>query len=151
MTIYFTTDYSVNDKGFRATWKEVNWTSGHCVLMICPIRIYSFHVVWLMYSSIYTCLHIFWIELTSLLSFLFSCKASQKFHILFTVFPQKFPKCAKTAKLMTNFWFIKFGQQRMPFFSPCTKNFLECKILRFHKWCLSERLLILAFHQFYKS
>ena len=24
MTIYFTTDYSVNDKGFRATWKEVN-------------------------------------------------------------------------------------------------------------------------------
>ena len=24
MTIYFTTDYSVNDKGFRAAWKEVN-------------------------------------------------------------------------------------------------------------------------------
>ena len=24
MTLYLTTDFSINDKGFKATWKEVN-------------------------------------------------------------------------------------------------------------------------------
>ena len=42
MTLDLTTDFSVNNKGFKAAWKEVNWMWLVANQWLAFIQIYSF-------------------------------------------------------------------------------------------------------------